>query len=127
MKHGAFISSFLGKTFWGIMAVLCVLFSSASKRLIQLKLAPYLTVNETAGKKLKDGCRDRKEKYKLVIRNYQKKPGKDVAQAHSGCFATVSNLGLAPRLIPSTIIFTPSTSFCAAGLPLYLSQRRLLL
>jgi hypothetical protein len=48
------------RSFWIVLAVLCIVFSSATKKLIQQRVAPYLTISQSAGQKIKNGCRDKR-------------------------------------------------------------------
>ena len=69
MKNNKFINALLRRPFWILMAVLCIVFSSASKRLIELKMAPYFTASQALSKKLKDGSRDKREFLKSFIQS----------------------------------------------------------
>jgi hypothetical protein len=62
-------NSRLKSLFWLFLALICIVFSSASKRLIQQKVNPQL-YNSTLSfnKKIKDGCRDRHEYNTRVVR-----------------------------------------------------------
>ena len=122
-KHYSIVRRF----FWGVMAVMCVLFSSASKRLIQLKLAPYLTVNEVQGKKLKDGCRDRKEKIKLVVKTPQQHPGKFVPDFFCAFYGQAWRVTQRADMVYAGYAASAQVPDFAGGLPLYIRQRRLLL
>ena len=64
----------LKRPFWVLMAVLCIVFSSASKRLIEQKLAPYFTSSEALGKKVKDGSRDKREFFKSTVQSEKQSP-----------------------------------------------------
>jgi hypothetical protein len=65
VQNNNYIATALKRHFWVLMAVLCIVFSSASKRLIEMKMAPYYTVYQALGKKIKDGCRDKRDSFKF--------------------------------------------------------------
>jgi hypothetical protein len=67
MKRNELINAFLKRPLVILMALLCIVFSSASKRLIEQRLAPYLTVSQTLGKKIKTGSRDKRHFFNAQI------------------------------------------------------------
>ena len=68
-KH--FRSTFL-RPIWLLIAVCCILFSGASKKLIELKLAHNFTTSQLQGMKLKNGCRDRRDSFRLFDQSEKK-------------------------------------------------------
>ncbi len=54
---------------WLFMAVICIVFSSASKKIIEQKVDPaHYSSALSFNKRLKDGCRDRHEYLTKVVR-----------------------------------------------------------
>lgn len=80
MGNVGFINTMLKRPLWVLMAVLCIVFSSASKRLIEMKMAPYFTVSQALGKKIKDGSREKREIYKSVIQPEKKHAGNNIPE-----------------------------------------------
>jgi hypothetical protein len=68
-KH--FRSVFL-RPIWLLIAVCCILFSGASKKLIELKLAHNFTTSQLQGMKLKNGCRDKRDSFRLYDQSEKK-------------------------------------------------------
>ena len=66
---------------WLFLALICIVFSSASKKLIQQKVNPQLYSSALSfNKMIKDGCRDRHiYQTKLVQRDNQLAPGDTIS------------------------------------------------
>ena len=109
-----------------VLALCCIVFSSASKKLIELKLAPYFTVSQALGKKIKDGSREKREILKLFVQSEQ----------HSSDVSHPDVLFFMPALIALAFMFFGGilyrqTAFSKRqtasvnALPLYLHIRRI--
>ena len=58
-----------------MIAVCCILFSGASKKLIELKLAHNFTSSQLQGMKLKNGCRDKRDSFQLLVQSEKQGAG----------------------------------------------------
>jgi hypothetical protein len=117
--------NYIKRPLWIIMAVFCIVFSSASKKLIELHLAPYITVAEASGKKIKDGCRDRRQHLNAqVVHQASIAPdGSELPQFFISAFLTAAAL-----LLAAGFVFKPSPrpgSAQPALLPLFIRHRNL--
>lgn len=120
------ILSILARPFWIMMAVFCIVFSSASKKLIEQRLAPFFTVSQSAGKKIKDGCRDKRDSFRLYVQSEKKSADTSIPEILFLLPALVYLAGL--RFYRSDYSFCISKTLAAAhcsSLPLYLSDRNL--
>jgi hypothetical protein len=123
------INIFFQRPLWLLMAMFCVVFSSATKKLVELrferKVNPQYAAFQLVNKKIKDGCRDKRHYLKSKVQVVkQQAPDTDV----QGSF-----------LAPDPVSFTFSPKFesfahvvasgqqptFAAALPLYLRHHRL--
>jgi len=68
LKYNTPNKRMLNQPQWLIMALFCIVFSSASKRLIELRIDQRFNYAATAtiGKKIKDGSRDKREFFKSL-------------------------------------------------------------
>ena len=113
---------------WILMAVLCIVFSSASKKLIVQKLSPYLTVSQSISKKIKDGSRN-KHQY-LSASSYSVNQSEPETDAGINFYVTtlftfaLFSLNSFNKNAPSFVVHSERPGECD---PLFLQFRKLLI
>jgi len=117
---------------WLLMAVFCIVFSSASKRLIELRLDERFNISYTTSqlinKKIKDGSRDKRDSFKTLVLAKKNQADNDKTQLES------LFLFSSPAFLSSLYLSGPGISYSGfnkkafiafQALPLYLQIHKL--
>jgi len=115
---------------WLLMAVFCIVFSSASKRLIELRSDQRFyhscTSSQNIGKKLKDGSRDKREFFKTFVQSEKQHADNTIP---GFLFFLSAFVSLAFIFLFNSYIryfrFTRQPVIAVSAVPLYLQHRRL--
>ena len=115
----------LKRPFWILMAVMCIVFSGATKKLIEQKMAPYITISQALGKKIKDGSKDKRDCFKLVVHSEQQNADTAIPGILFFLSALIAIAGILFGTLLVHKVAIRKSPFTIAILPLYLRTHRL--
>jgi len=120
-------SLLLKQPLWLLMAVLCIVFSSASKRLIEVRAEQRFSHNSSASpatsKKIKDGSRDKRQFLQTFIQS-EKNADSSIPEFLFFLSALVF-LSFISSGVYNPVSFTKQPVISSGAIPLYLQVRKL--